>query len=142
MKLLKTTITLLLVASISQVCYAFSKVPTVTADTCPAENTIQQIGTTYTAPGGWTGVVQNKAGKIKAFEMVLYKPTDTKHPFKQGELLRCSYKLDNDNFLDLRLPEASSKTKISDPKNWESAYGGHQYDCSKNRSACKFNLIK
>ena len=142
MKILKTTATLLLAASISQVCYAFSKPPTVNADTCPAEDTIQQVGTTYNAPGGWTGQVQTNAGKVKGFEMTLYKPKDTKHPFKEGELLRCSYKLENGNALDLRLPEADNKARINNPKNWEAAYSGHQYDCSKGRSACKFNLVK
>lgn len=146
MPLLKTTITILLAASISHVCYAFSKIPTNTAtfDSCPAENTIQQTGATYTAPGGWTGQIQRNPGKIKAFEMVLYKPNDTDHPFEEGQLLRCSYKLYNNTSLDLRLPEPNDKARISanDSINWESAYDGNQYDCSESRLACKFNLAK
>ncbi|BBB15704.1 putative exported protein [Candidatus Rickettsiella viridis] len=144
MQILKTTLAILLAISINPVCYAFSSIVSNpdSSNTCPAENIIQQIGTTYTAPGGWTGQVQKNPGKIKAFEMVLYKPNDTDHPFKEGQLLRCSYKLDNDTHVDLRLSISNDKAHISDPTNWEAAYGGNQYDCSKSRLACKFNLAK
>ncbi|MES2998215.1 MAG: DUF3757 domain-containing protein [Pseudomonadota bacterium] len=142
MKFLKASISILLAVSISQVCYAFSKPPSVQADTCPTETSIIQTGSTYTAPGGWTGVVQSKAGKVKIFDNVLYKPKDTQHPFKEGTLLRCSYQLDNGQFLDLRLPESSSKARIINSENWESIYAGHQYDCHKSRLACEFNLAK
>lgn len=142
MKILKTMLAISLATSISQVCFAFAKAPSVTADTCPAEETIQHVGTTYNAPGGWTGQIQNRPGEVKAFDLVLYKPKDSQHPFQEGTLLRCSYKLDNGNSLDLRLPEAASKARLSDHKNWNSAYHGHQYDCSKSRAECKFNLVK
>jgi Protein of unknown function (DUF3757) len=149
MKVLKISLILLLTASINQTTFAFSR-PPVTSDTCPAEEAIKQIGSTYTAPGGWTGVVQNRPGKVKAFEMALYKPKDTKHPFLEGRLLRCAYKLDNGNFLDLRLPtlkpgsstEPGDKASITHSKNWQAAYGGNQYNCSKSRLACEFHLSK
>jgi hypothetical protein len=142
MKILKTVLAILFATSISQVCFAFSKVPSVADDTCPAEETIQHVGTTYNTPGGWTGQIQNKPGEVKTFDFVLYKPKDSQHPFKEGTLLRCSYKLDNGNSLDLRLPETASQAHITDHENWKSAYHGHQYDCSKSRTDCKFNLVK
>lgn len=149
MKLSKISLIILLTASINQTAFAFSRPPAV-SDTCPAENTIIQTGATYNAPGGWTGVVQNRPGKVKSFEMALYKPKNTEHPFKEGRLLRCAYKLDNGNFLDLRLPtlkpgsstEPGDKASITNVKNWQAAYGGNQYDCSKSRLACEFHLAK
>ncbi|WP_342219800.1 DUF3757 domain-containing protein [Rickettsiella endosymbiont of Miltochrista miniata] len=149
MKVSKISLIILLAASISQTSFAFSR-PPATSDTCPAEDAIKQIGATYTAPGGWTGVVQNRPGKVKAFDMALYKPSDIKHPFQEGRLLRCAYKLDNGNFLDLRLPtlkpgsstEPGDKANITNSKNWQAAYGGNQYDCSQSRLACEFHLSK
>ena len=143
MKISRISSVVLLAVAMSQTSFAFSR-PPATSDTCPAEDVIKQIGSTYTAPGGWTGVVQNSPGKVKAFEMVLYKPKDIDHPFQEGRLLRCVYKLDNGKFLDLRLPtlESGDKANITNSKNWEAAYGGNQYDCSKSRLACKFNLSK
>lgn len=146
MKISKISLILLLAVSMSQGAFAFSRAP-VTSDTCPAEDSIKQIGATYTAPGGWTGIIQNRPGKVKAFEMVIYKPKDIKYPFQEGQLLRCVYKLDNGNFLDLRLPtgpstEPSNKASITNSKNWQAAYGGNQYDCSKSRLACDFRLSK
>lgn len=150
MKISKISSILLLAVSMSQTAFAFSR-PPAASDTCPAEDVIKQIGsTTYTAPGGWTGVVQNSPGKVIAFEMVLYKPKDTEHPFQEGRLLHCTYKLDNGNFLDLRLPtlkpgsrtEPGDKASIINSKNWQADYGGNQYDCSKSRLACEFHLSK
>lgn len=149
MKVSKISLILFLAVSMYQGAFAFSRAP-VTSDTCPAEDSIKQIETTYTAPGGWTGVVQNRPGKVKAFEMVIYKPKDIGHPFQEGRLLRCVYKLDNGNFLDLRLPtlkpgsgtESGDKASILNSTNWQAAYGGNQYDCNKSRLACEFRLSK
>ena len=141
MKVSRISLIILITASISQTAFAFSR-PPVTSDTCPAEDTIKQIGATYTAAGGWTGVMQKHADKIQAFEMVLYKPKDTGNPFNKGELLRCVYKLNNGKFLDLRLPTAANKAYITNSKNWQAAYGGNEYDCDKNRLACEFHLSK
>ncbi|MEN9450297.1 MAG: hypothetical protein RJA83_911 [Pseudomonadota bacterium] len=154
MKLSKISLIILLTASIGQTAFAFSR-PPAASDTCPAVDTIIQVKKVgfdfvYHAPGGWTGVVQNKPGKVKSFDMALYKPTDIKHPFQEGRLLRCAYKLDNGNFLDLRLPtlkpvsstEPGDKASITNSKNWHAAYGGNQYDCSQSRLACEFHLSK
>ena len=63
-------------------------------------------------PDGWSGVVhQNNSGKIKSFERVIYKAKDTELPFKEGQLLRCIYKLDSGQMLDLRLLETRSKAR-------------------------------
>ncbi len=141
MKVSKISLVILLTVSINQTAFAFSR-PPVTSDTCPAEDTIKQIGATYTAPGGWTGVMQKNADKIQAFKMVLYKPNNTEKPFNKGELLRCSYKLINGKFLDLKLPIANNKAYITNSKNWQAAYDGNEYDCSKSRLACEFHLSK
>lgn len=149
MKVSTISLIILLTASISQTAFAFSRPPAI-SDTCPAEDTIKQVGSVYNAPGGWTGVVQNRPGKVMAFDMALYKPKDTEHPFQEGRLLRCAYKLENGNFLDLRLPtlkpgsdtEPGDKASITNAKNWQAAYGGNQYDCSKSRLACEFRLSK
>lgn len=139
MNVTKISLAALLAASIVQTSFAFSRAP-LASDTCPAEDTIKQIGSTYTAPGGWVGVMQKNADKIHSFEMVLYKPNLTTSPFKMGELLRCVYKLDNGKLLDLRLPTISNKAYITNSKNWFAAYGGNQYVCSKGRLICDFHL--
>jgi hypothetical protein len=141
MKFYKISLMILLAASVNQIAFAFSQHP-VAANTCPAENTITRVGSTYNAPGGWTGVVQRNAAKIQAFEMALYKPKDIKFPFKEGELLSCTYKLSNGAHLDLRLPTTANKAYITNAKNWKSAYSGNQYDCSESRLACEFYLSK
>lgn len=141
MKISKISLILFLSVSIIQTAFAFSR-PPVTSDTCPAEDNIKQIGNTYTAPGGWVGVVQKKADEIQAFEMVIYKPENINVPFKKGEILRCVYKLNNGSFLDLRLPKTDNSAYISSSKSWQSIYGGNQFICNKKRLACDFHLNK
>lgn len=86
MQLLKTTLTILLVAFIADICYAFTKMPAKesTSESCPAENTIVQIHATYTAPGAGLGKFKVSLERLKHLSRCSINQTTLNILLRQG----------------------------------------------------------